>query len=115
MNIRIIRVIVCTAAFGVFGASAAIESGKPASQHERFAACAHESKGLKGDAHQDFMSECLKGHDAEASELKRDAPRKTTADASFQQSKMKICNDEAREKNLHGDERRAFMANCLKS
>ena len=31
-----------------------------------------------------------------------------------QQSKMKTCNDEAHKKELKGDERRAFMSECLK-
>ena len=115
MNTKLARVVACTvisgaAALGAFAA----EADKPQSQQSRFATCAHESKGLKGDAHQDFMSECLKGHEEEAAELKKDAPHKTSADASFQQGKMKICNDEAGKKNLHGDERRAFMSSCLK-
>lgn len=31
-----------------------------------------------------------------------------------QQHKMKVCNVEAHEKDLHGDERRAFMSSCLR-
>jgi hypothetical protein len=31
-----------------------------------------------------------------------------------QQNKMKACNAEAGKKDLHGDERRAFMSKCLK-
>ena len=31
-----------------------------------------------------------------------------------QQAKMKACNAEAHKKDLHGDERKAFMSNCLK-
>jgi hypothetical protein len=31
-----------------------------------------------------------------------------------QQNKMKHCNVEAGRKDLHGDERRAFMSSCLK-
>jgi len=30
-----------------------------------------------------------------------------------QRSKMKVCNGDAKTKNLHGDERRAFMKQCL--
>ncbi|MET0382904.1 MAG: PsiF family protein [Burkholderiaceae bacterium] len=32
---------------------------------------------------------------------------------SPQRSKMKICNADAKTKNLHGDERRVFMKQCL--
>lgn len=31
-----------------------------------------------------------------------------------QQQKMKNCNADAKSKDLHGDERRAFMSTCLK-
>jgi psiF repeat. len=111
MNNAVARFIACTAfAALALGASAA----ETASQQGRFAACAHESKGLKGDAHQDFMSECLKGHEEQAAELRKDAPQRASTEASFQQGKMKLCNDEAGKKNLHGDERRAFMSSCLK-
>lgn len=34
--------------------------------------------------------------------------------AGAQQSRMKHCNEEARKKELKGDERRAFMSTCLK-
>ena len=95
-------------------ALAAEGEAKP-SQQGRFAACAHESKGLRGDDHQNFMSECLKGHGAEAEALKREATaHRALAEPSGQQGKMKTCNDEAGRKNLHGDERRAFMSSCLK-
>ncbi|MCR4303284.1 MAG: PsiF family protein [Gallionella sp.] len=38
------------------------------------------------------------------------APKKVTA----QQAKMKRCNMEAKEKDLHKAERKAFMKSCLK-
>jgi hypothetical protein len=40
----------------------------------------------------------------------QDTPRPRTS----QQEKMKTCNAEAKAKDLHGDERRAFMSTCLK-
>lgn len=42
------------------------------------------------------------------------APERTPAQES-QQNRMKKCNAEAKEKELKGDERRAFMSSCLKS
>lgn len=33
---------------------------KRTAQQEKMAQCAHQSKGLKGKAHSDFMSKCLK-------------------------------------------------------
>ena len=89
----------------------------PASQQDRFSHCAHESKGLKNEERHKFMSECLKGHDAESAAVKevalKDAPKDHEPHGT-QQQKMKACNEEAHQKNLHGDERRAFMSTCLK-
>ncbi len=108
--------IACAAVSLAFAPRAlAMEEAKAASHQSRFAACAHESKGLRGDDHQNFMSECLKGHEAEAQQLKKEAAaERTLAGQPLQQGKMKVCNDEAGRKNLHGDERRAFMSACLK-
>jgi hypothetical protein len=45
---------------------------------------------------------------AKAEEHETQRPR------TSQQEKMKTCNAEAKVKDLHGDERRAFMSTCLK-
>jgi hypothetical protein len=117
MKTRITCFIAC-AAVSIAIAPRALASeteAKPHSQQSRFATCAHESKGLRGDDHQNFMSECLKGREAEAEALKKEAmAHKAFVEPSQQQGKMKSCNDEAGRKNLHGDERRAFMSTCLK-
>jgi hypothetical protein len=84
---------------------------KPTSQQSRFATCAHESRGLKAEEHHHFMSDCLKGH-AEGAP-KKDPGHTTSAEGS-QQNRMKSCNEAAGRKDLHGDERRAFMSACLK-
>lgn len=43
------------------------------------------------------------------------APAREAADKpTDQQNKMKYCNAKAAEKQLKGDERRAFMSSCLK-
>ena len=81
-------------------------------QQQRFAHCAHESKGLHGEEHTKFMQDCLKTHKSEAGA--KEHHQKTAGEPS-QQSKMKTCNEEAGRKELHGDERRAFMSSCLKS
>ena len=101
-------------------AAAAILAAAPAfasdeapkhSQQEKFAHCSHESKGLKAEERNKFMSECLKGHGA------KDTPA-TTREARHepheQQNRMKTCNEEAGKKSLHEDERRQFMSSCLK-
>jgi hypothetical protein len=68
------------------------------------ATCSHESKGMKGDAHKKFMSDCLHGKTAAA------APTAKTT----QQEKMKTCNADAKTKALKGAARKSFMSTCLK-
>jgi len=115
MKTQLTCFIACAVVSLAFAPRTLAAEAEAKSQQSRFAACAHESKGLRGDDHQNFMSECLKGHDAEAEALKKDASaHRVAGEPSLQQSKMKICNDEAHGKNLHGDERRAFMSSCLK-
>jgi hypothetical protein len=43
------------------------------------------------------------------------AADKSPADKPTQQSRMKTCNADAKAKSLKGDERKAFMSDCLKS
>jgi hypothetical protein len=77
----------------------ASEDGAPKVAHtDRSAACMQEARHLKGAEHEKFVSECVKSHDGVHS----------------QQNRMKTCNLEAGKKDLHGDERRAFMSHCLK-
>lgn len=117
MNIRITCLAACIAVSSLLASTALASEGeaKP-TQQSRFSACAHESKGLRGDDHQNFMSECLKGHESEADELRKEsAAHRASAEPTLQHTKMKVCNEEAGKKSLHGDERRAFMSACLKS
>ena len=74
-------------------------SPHPATQRDKFAACAHESRGMKGDARHEFMSECLKKH-----------PGGSEAAAGIHR-----CDAEADRRKLHGDERSAFVGACLRS
>jgi hypothetical protein len=108
MKAKLFCAIACVA---LSPATFAAEPDQP-TYRDRFATCAHESKGLKGDEHQKFMSDCLKGHGS--ADKKDGEPHKTTAAAGEQQNRMRSCNEEAHTKNLHGDERRSFMSTCLK-
>lgn len=106
--------IITAAAFAFLAAASASASDnapKAHSQKEKFTQCSHESKGLKADERHKFMSECLKGHGHEKEPATKQARHEPRHD---QQSRMKSCNQEAGKKNLHGDERRAFMSSCLK-
>ena len=105
----------CAVAAALFAmpASANDTEHKQGSQQSKFATCAHESKGLRGEEHQKFMSECLKGHDTDGAARKEKSHRAADETGS-QQNRMRTCNEEAGKRDLHGDERRAFMSSCLK-
>ena len=82
--------------------TAALAEEKRVASNDREAACARDAKGYKGEDRERFLAQCLKGHDG------------PTPAQHSQQEKMKTCNQEARTRDLHGDERRAFMSSCLR-
>ena len=95
---------------GALAAAPAFATGAPASsakamtaQQSKMATCSHQSKGMKGDAHKKFMSDCLHGKTDTAAAAK-----------PTQQEKMKTCNADAKAKALKGDARKSFMSTCLK-
>lgn len=94
-------------AAGAFLPARAADSPDKPTYQERFATCAHESKGLRGEEHQRFMGDCLK--DGTAAARTHEA-----RNGGSQQNRMRTCNAEAHEKDLHGEERRAFMSACLR-
>ena len=118
MKPKLHTVIAAALFLAAFPASA---TDKPHAQQDKFAHCAHDSKGLKGEERNKFMSECLKGHDAASRpRAAHDKPAtvkeaRHDSDGHSQQNRMKACNEEAGRKELRGDERRSFMSACLKS
>lgn len=109
-------------------------------QHERMKQCNQDAreKALKGEERKKFMSTCLSGkHNTAAAKpdaAKPAAAPKTEAaktpaaakpatvaatpapaatDAAARE-RMKTCNQNATDKALKGDERKAFVAACLK-
>ena len=109
---RTIHTLAALAFLAAASAAASEPGDKPHAQQDKFAHCAHESKGLKGDERSKFMSECLKGHATDGAAAGK--PHPAVHHESSQHGRMKACNDEAHKKDLHGDERRAFMSSCLK-
>lgn len=118
--------IVLSAAAVMFAANASAQeqTKTPTPQQQKFADCAHQSKGMKGDEHKQFMSDCLKGNGAAAtaksnvSKAKADAGQakdKMASATTEQREKMKTCNAQAKEKSLKGSDRRSFMSACLKT
>jgi len=80
----------------------------PSNQREKFAACAHQSRGMKGDERHAFMSECLKKHDAAHA-----ARENVSAHANSARPQVP-CSAEADRRKLQGEERRAFLGTCEK-
>jgi hypothetical protein len=72
-------------------------------QADKAATCAREAKGLKGEEYTRAVNACVTG-----------GSNGNDAGLTGQQRKMKTCNVQAREKELRGDERRAFMSSCLR-
>lgn len=120
MKPKLHTVIIATLFFAATPALA--EEKAPHAQQDKFSHCAHESKGLKGEERNKFMSDCLKSHDASSPEKAHphSAPEKAVPvkeahqEAEHHEGRMKACNDEAHRKDVHGDDRRAFMSACLK-
>ena len=102
MKSKFVWLMGCALVWTISVTAALAESDKRASSADRAASCARDAKGLKGEEHQKAVDECLKAHEAVHDGF------------HSQQNKMKHCNVEAGRKELHGDERRAFMSSCLK-
>ena len=105
MKIKLLCATACAVAATSLAPALAADGPPKGTQQERFAACAHESKGLHREEHNKFMSECLK---AEAPE------REARNEPAHAQSRRKACSDEAGRKGLSGAERDAFVNSCLK-
>lgn len=105
--------IVVLATFIAASALSAVAADPPKKeltpQQQRMSDCSHESKGMKGDAHKQFMSDCLKGKTAPGAGAGAGAPKMTA-----QQERMKECNAEAGKGKMAAAERQKFMSSCLK-
>jgi hypothetical protein len=99
--------------------SAADKKDPPQSQRMSECTAQAADRKLADDARKQFMSDCLKSAstsaDASAVTAKTPRPHKSEeAGHSSQTEKMKTCNHEATAKNLHKEERRQFMSDCLR-
>jgi hypothetical protein len=96
-------VVVAAVLSAGFAQASLAQSTSSNSQQDRMKACNQEAKtkAPSGDAHKQFMSECLSGH-----------PASTTGNS--QQEKMKACNAQAKTAAPTGDAHKQFMSNCLK-
>ena len=103
--------LAAVAAAPAFAASSTTAAKPMTAQQQKMATCSTQSKGMKGDAHKQFMSDCLKGKTTTASTAS--TPAASTGKMS-QQDKMKACNTDANGKKLKGTERKSYMSTCLK-
>jgi hypothetical protein len=112
VNTRYLLLAACAAiaCLAVLPLRAEEPAAKASTQRDKFAACAHESKGLKGEERRDFMSDCLKGHGHDGAI--HEARDTMLGDAA--EEGRAHCNEEADRRKLHGDERRAFIGACVK-
>ena len=106
----------------VAGSTAGADEKKEHStpQAQRMTECNAQARDrhLSGDERRHFMSTCLKAHPAAPAAARGNKTAKSRpadGEPSGQGGKMKACNQEAAGKNLHGDERRQFMSQCLKA
>ncbi|HXZ48055.1 MAG TPA: PsiF family protein [Usitatibacter sp.] len=110
MNTKRLILIACVAAASLCAMPLRAQDAhsNPPTQRERFAACARDSTGMKADARQEFMRECLRKH--------RDAPQASGAASVEASSRGQLapCNAEADRRKLHGDEREAFVGACVR-
>jgi hypothetical protein len=94
------------------------KSGKPlTAQQSRMKACNADAKAqaLKGDERKAFMSTCLKSGNAPAATQASAQPAPVVASATTaRQEKRKACSAEAKQNGIKGDERKAFMKECMK-
>ncbi|MGH8402085.1 MAG: PsiF family protein [Gammaproteobacteria bacterium] len=112
-----------------FSSSASAAEGKTMTpQQEKMATCSHESKGLKGEEHKKFMSDCLKGktHEMKTDEAAaagaattakskaHEATEKAKHSTSAEREKMKTCEADAKSKKLKGKARKDSIGECMK-
>ncbi len=118
--ILIAAAILSGAALTVFAADPPKKELTP--QQQRMSDCSKASKGMKGEEHKKFMSDCLKKDSTvdvsqPAKSEPKDEPKvepKPAGGKPSQQDKMKTCNADADKDKLKGDARKKFMSDCLK-
>jgi hypothetical protein len=98
------------------------KTGKPLTdQQQKMRDCSAQAKekGLKKDERKSYMKDCMgkgKAKGGGAARAEAAAPADAAAEAKRpQKGKMKACNAEAKAKGLSGDDRKAFMSDCLKA
>jgi len=106
-RLSLIAFLFAVAALGTVPAAAQETPSHPGTpQREKFAACAHEATGLKGEERRKFMSDCLKKHPTQAANAE--------VVGESDDGRLAPCNAEADRRKLHGDEREAFLGSCLR-
>lgn len=108
---KFMKKLIALACLGLYFATAA--PAFAGAQQEKMKGCNIEAKGMKGDERRAFMSKCLK-KDYVLKSAGTAKPEAKPAATATQQDKMKSCNADAKAKALKGDERKAFMKECLK-
>jgi hypothetical protein len=90
----------------------------PPAPHMSECSAQASEKHLTGEERRHFMIDCHKRHTTpheKGTELDTHSGSTNGEHHTTQGEKMKTCNQDASAKNLHGDERKAFMSQCLKA
>ena len=111
MKARYLCLSACTVVLALGAAPVRAANAEPHSptQREKFAACAHQSRGMKADERRAFMSDCLRKSPAPP-----DAKSAVAGEAGAARA-HRSCSAEADRRKLEGEERRTFLGSCLKS
>ncbi|MEI8325542.1 MAG: PsiF family protein [Betaproteobacteria bacterium] len=95
-----------------FGVAHAAEGQAKTPQQNKMTDCNKQAVDKKGDERKAFMKTCLSAKPAASAAAAKPAASAAAADKkATQQDKMKTCNAQAKGKK--GDERKAFMKECL--
>lgn len=93
------------------------KSGKPlTAQQSKMKTCNADAKSqaLKGDERKAFMSSCLKGSAAKAATPATESAPVVAKVDTPRQAQRKACGADAKSQGLKGDDRKAFVKDCMK-
>jgi hypothetical protein len=87
---------------------------QPTPEQQRLSDCnaeANKQKVLKFSERKPFVDACMRGQTPK----KAAASKKPTKTASAKQEKTQVCNKQASDRKLKGDDRKKYMNQCMKA
>jgi psiF repeat-containing protein len=108
------KMIVKAAVFGVFAAAATGTYAQATPEMQRLSDCnalANQQKVMKFSERKPFVDACMRGETPK----KTAAAKKPTKTAAAKQEKTHVCNKQASDRKLKGDDRKKYMNQCMKA